>query len=235
MLDSTFCYKGKAVFRESVIAVVISLWAQTALAATTATAAFSPSDEIALLDKPVEVERAAGVHQTVPLQHCDLWPYVLRVKEITESYPSGATNAQIRDRNGKIRMLFEETLYIRELPRWRAHQAYQYVAVRCKNSRSGQVKKCPGSMNWSTDYKVIPESMANSGRHFKRVPVIAEPNVVSWIIGTTGKGTNTGWIKASAQFTESAITAGIESDRARLRRALEDRSLPTDRAIDPSL
>jgi hypothetical protein len=186
------------------------------------------------VDDPIELEvSSGGVHESIPLQDFNVMPYVQRVQELVAKYPTGAPDSEILERNKRLRQLFGPVLQNREFPRWRVHQFFQQKTLKCKNSRSGGHKSCPGNITWSTDYKVLSESVADSRRHFHRRAEIVEPNVVSWNFRRTGKGTNTGWVKATAHFTDAAIKAGIQSDRVRLRRALEMRNLPTDEAIDP--
>lgn len=144
----------------------------------------------------------------------------------------GGHNDRLRLRNQDVRQLFV-MFGNRERTRWQRHQAYQYKDTRCKNSRRGKTKNCKDKLGWSEEYEVIPQSVLHTQRHFKGKPTIGPANQVHWMIGRAGKGTNTGHVKATAKYTPNRIAAGIESDKVALRRALEERSLPTDQVINP--
>ena len=195
------------------------------------------SADTQLLMAPQDTSKYS-LHETVPLAPLELYPYVLRVQELHDYYMSpsrpvpGGHNDRLRLRNHDVRQLFV-IFGNRERARWQRHQLYQSKDTRCKNSRRGETKHCKDKLGWSEGYEVIPHSLQNKRRHFKDGPKIGPANLVHWVIGRAGKGTNTGHVKATAKYTRKRIDVGLESDKVALRRALEERSLPTDHVIDP--
>lgn len=198
-----------------------------------------PGSQVQL--QSVAPARTVSLHETIPVKPFEMYPYIKRVMEIDEyfrsaSIPDNPTyNERLRRRNREIRQLLGNTLRSREIGRWSEHQVFQARDTKCKNSRKGKTKTCPWeTLDWGRDYEVIPASLVHTRRHFKAGPVITPAYQVRWRIGKAGKGTNHGHVKATARLTSAAVDRGLERDREALRRELAARSLPTDRAIDPT-
>lgn len=177
----------------------------------------------------------SGIHETVPVPPLNLYPYALRVEEITNYYAVGepsTLNDRLRKRNAEIRHLFVSFASKRggELGE---HRSFQVVQTRCHNNHPGTRKLCNGEMSWGAAYNVIPESVADSESSFHERARIGRPDQIVWVMRKTGKGSNHGSVQGTARFTVTKIEAEIEVAKSALRAELIARGLPTDEVIDP--
>lgn len=189
-----------------------------------------------LFATPATAVYAQDYSTTAPIPAFQAAPYVSMVADLHAYYigseQAGGTLAQrINRRNALIRSIFAKIEPERR-PLYAAHRVRQERHIRCKKSGSGGTKRCPDEMVWGEGYEVIPESMGDTGRHFKEGPAIVGGNRIVAVLGRAGAGTNTGdyWgtARLSAAEVERRVTADLESVRATLRA----RNLPTDEAID---